>query len=117
MGDVVELECIINPSGIEPVDVKVLVLPDAVEEKTAGGIIMPEQARDRERMAQTRGTLVACGGGAFEDWNDNAYRPKPGERVIIDRYAGVRVEGADGENYQLINDTDVLAVLSREKEE
>lgn len=112
-----------NHSGIRPVDVKVLVLPDKVPEKE-GSIIVPESARDRLQMGQTRGTLIAVGEGAFQDWyeiqnynREESREPKPGARVIIDRYAGVKVDGADGLTYQLINDKDLLAVLSKEKQE
>lgn len=108
-------EAVVNMSGIKPVDLKVLVLPDPVDEKTGGGLYLPQETQARERMAQTTATLVACGGGAFKDWHEPW--PGPGNRVIIDRYAGVRADGADGEEYQLINDADILAVLIKEKEE
>lgn len=98
-----------SASGIVPVDVKVIVKPDPVEEKTAGGIIKPEMARDKEKYAATRGTLVAAGPNAFAEWGaGNA--PEPGSRVLYAQYAGSRFEGEDKADYIVMNDEDVIGV-------
>lgn len=101
-----------NQSGIDPVEYKVLVLPDPVEEVSKGGIVLSvESVKERERMAQVKGTLVAVGGNAFEDWNS---KPEPGNRVMIAKYAGVVAPGADGKEYRLCNDKDICAVITVE---
>jgi co-chaperonin GroES (HSP10) len=64
-----------NPSGIIPLDVKVLVKPDAVEEVTKGGIVVPESVRDKSKYAGTKATLVAAGPNAFKEWGENAGPP------------------------------------------
>lgn len=98
-----------NASGIAPVDVKVIVKPDPVEEKTAGGIILADTTKDREKYAATRGTLVAKGPNAFADWGgDNA--PEQGARVLYAQYAGSRFKGLDGDDFIVMNDEDVIGV-------
>lgn len=98
-----------NTSGINPLDVKVLVRPEAAEEKTAGGIIIPDTTRDQKDYAATRGHLLAKGPNAFADWGQgNA--PIDGARVLFAQYAGKRFKGDDGESYIVMNDEDVIGV-------
>jgi chaperonin GroES len=98
-----------NASGIQPVDVRILVKPDAAEEKTAGGIIIPDATKDRQKFATIKATVVAVGPNAFKDWGvGNGV--EPGGRVYVAQYAGARVKGDDGEEYVLMNDEDVTAV-------
>lgn len=95
-----------NESGIEPLEFKVLIRPKKVEEKTEGGIYLPDETRDRDKHAVMRGQLVAVGEIAFTepDW---LQKPKIGDWVIYDRYAGATVEGIDGETYRLMNDKEI----------
>lgn len=103
-----------NPSGIEPLDLKVLVRPDTAEEKTKGGIIIPDNTRDRNKFAVIKATLVQSGSNAFKEWGlGNA--PAPGARILMAQYAGARVKGQDGEEYVLMNDEDVIALIKEEK--
>jgi chaperonin GroES len=89
---------------------KVLVKPEEVEEKTKGGIYIPEQAKDKEKFAKQEGVLIAVGAIAFTD-PDWLERPRVGDRVLYDKYAGCTVKGKDGENYRIINDKEIGAVL------
>lgn len=93
--------------GIRPVEYRVLVRPDETERKSAGGIIIPDAPADRQEHAQTRGTLVAKGALAFEDWGADAL--DEGARVIFAKFAGVVIKGADGHEYRLITDKDISA--------
>lgn len=99
-----------NTSGIKPVEYKVLIKPEAVEKKSAGGIYIPEQVQDKEKYAKERGIIIAVSPNAFTDpdWID---KPEIGDKVIYDRYAGALVKGNDGEDYRLINDKEIGAVL------
>jgi chaperonin GroES len=99
-----------NVSGIVPADVKVLVYPDPVEEKTAGGIIRPDMLRDKEKYATTKATIVGIGAGAFLEWAESD-RPVVGARVVTAQYAGLRIKGNDGKEYVICNDDDIVAVL------
>lgn len=99
-----------NKSGIWPVEFKVLIEPVKVEEKTQGGIIIPDSAKDKKQWAMTKGRLIAVGSNAFTD-PDWHVRPEVGHMVMFDRYAGGLVEGDDGEEYRLINDKEISAIL------
>jgi chaperonin GroES len=101
-----------NTSGLVPVDLRILVKPDPVEEVTKGGIILADTSKDRAKYAATKATVVAVGANAFREWGDEALKPGPGDRVIFAQYTGAREKGADGDDYVVMNDADVLAVLS-----
>ena len=102
-----------NTSGIEPLDVRVLVRPDKVEEVTKGGIILAPTITEKEQFAAVKATLVAVGANAFSEAASNPAfaSPQPGERVMIAKYGGVNIKGDDGEEYRLLNDVDVVAIL------
>lgn len=104
-----------NPSGIQPVDMRVLVRPDPVEEVTAGGIIKPATSQEKEKYAGTKATLIAVGRNAFKDWGNDVLgpdaNPRPGARVHFAQYSGSRIKGDDGEDYVIMNDADLTAVL------
>jgi chaperonin GroES len=101
----------VNASGLAPVDMRIVVKPDPVEEVTAGGIIRPGQIVDKLKYAATRATLVAVGPNAFRDWSLHPEElPQPGARVLFAQYTGARERGDDGEDYIVMNDADLLAV-------
>jgi co-chaperonin GroES (HSP10) len=105
-------KAIVNTSGFEPLDLRVIVLPDEVEEKTVGGIILPEQHKDREKYAMMHGTLIAAGENAWEEAvarSPNFTKPVAGDRVVIAKYGGVLLTGKDGKDYRIMNDEDVVA--------
>ena len=106
-----------NTSGFDPLDLRVLVLPDAVEQKTAGGIILPVEAGEREKYAMIFGTLVAVGENAWEEaaGRSSAFaKPRPGDRVVYAKYGGIEIKGRDGKQYRLMNDEDVVGRVSGE---
>jgi chaperonin GroES len=92
---------------IKPVEYKVLVLPEVVEDKTEGGIFIPEQIKEKDQIAQCKATVVAVGGNAFEDWKGRI--PHEGDTVYMAKYAGYQVN-QEGKVYRLINDKDIAAV-------
>ena len=104
-------EKLINESGILPTGGHLLVLPKEIEEKTAGGIYLPQDARDKEQQAATEGTLIAIGKSAWTDLDDGNAWADVGDKISYARYAGVAMKGQDGQEYVLINDVDVLARL------
>jgi len=103
-----------NVSGITPLDLKILIKPDPVEEVSKGGIIMAPTATERAKFAQTKATVVAIGCNAFRDWGAQAAKPSAGSRVIIGQYSGARTKGVDGEEYVVCEDKDVLAIIEGE---
>jgi len=99
-----------NTSGIHPKGHRVLILPDPVEEITQSGIILSVgENRDRERLAQLKGTIVEVGNTAWLD------QPSPwaneGDHVIFGKYSGLIYQGADEKEYRIINDLDVVAIV------
>jgi len=103
-----------NKSGIQPIEYKVLVLPDILSDATVGGIIRPDRVKEIEQAAAVRGWLVAAGGKAFQDFGEPM--PKIGDRVQYAKYSGVHeVPGADGKQYILCNDKDIAAIITKEE--
>lgn len=110
-----------NPSGITPLDHRVLILHDPVEERTAGGIILPDSERDKKKYATTNATVIAVGGLAWSEAKHDAKVfgietrfPEPGDRVKVGRYTGDQHKGVDGREYTILNDSDVIALLTGE---
>lgn len=104
-----------NKSGISPTEYKVLVKTEETEEKTEGGIIIPDIVKDRNQSAATKGEIIDVSPLAFQydDWNGfEECIPRRGDKVAFARYSGVTIEGDDGIEYRLINDKDIAAVLT-----
>ena len=87
---------------IKPLADRVLVKPAAAEEKTAGGIIIPDTAKEKP----LQGEVLAVGQGT----KDEEMVLKAGDQVLYGKYAGTEVE-LDGEKYIIMRQSDVLAVL------
>lgn len=102
-----------NKSGITPVEFNVLIKQDDVTEKTEGGLIMPESAKDRERHSTTRGVIVAVSPLSFNEdvWPVNQERPKAGDRVAFAQHSGTFIKGTDDKEYRLVKDKDVMALI------
>lgn len=98
-------------AGLRPIDYNVIVLPDDVEERTKGGVFLPEEVRERDRYATRTGVLVEISPAAFvnADWPEGAALPAIGERVVFTKYSGA-VHEVDGKSYRIMKDKDVLAV-------
>jgi chaperonin GroES len=101
-------EC--NP-GLRPSEFNVIVLPETVEEKTKGGIILIDSAKDADKQAGQRGRLISVSPVAFDyaEFPDGE-KPAPGDIVRFAKFAGVLVQGLDGRDYRIIKDRDVMAV-------
>lgn len=88
-----------------------LILPEQVEEVSAGGIVLPEITQEREAMAQMYGTVIALGSHCFsgepEPWC------KVGDKVVFAIYAGQIFKGNDGKRYRLIRDKEIVAVVNK----
>lgn len=97
-----------NPSGITPLEFNVLIRPAPAEERTKGGLLIPEGVRDRNHHASERGEVIALAEAAFAEIGG---RPQVGQTVAIVRYGGTKVTGRDGEEYRIVKDKDVLAIV------
>lgn len=103
-----------NPSGINVIEYNVLLRQDGTETKTKGGIILSDDVLERKKHQETRGTIVAVSPMAFQfdDWPDGVEKPKPGDRVAFAMHAGTFIKGEDGEEYRVVKDRDVVAVIA-----
>ena len=88
---------------IQPLADRVLIKPVAAEEKTVGGIIIPDSAKEKP----LRGEVIAAGKGT----KDEEMVLKTGDQVLYGKYAGTELE-FEGEKFLIMRQSDVLAVLS-----
>ncbi|MFM7032394.1 MAG: co-chaperone GroES, partial [Bacteroidota bacterium] len=72
------------------------------EEKTAGGIIIPDTAKEKPQ----RGTVVAVGQGK----KDEPMTVKPGQTILYGKYSGTEVQ-IDGKDYLIMRESDIMAIL------
>lgn len=88
---------------IKPLADRVLIKPAPAEEKTVGGIIIPDTAKEKP----LQGSVIAAGNGT----KDEEMVLKAGDTVLYGKYSGTEVE-LDGEKYLIMRQSDVLAVLA-----
>ena len=88
--------------NIKPLADRVLILPAPAEEKTIGGIIIPDTAKEKP----LQGEVVAVGNGT----KDEEMVVKNGDTVLYGKYAGTEIE-LDGEKYLIMRQSDILAII------
>ena len=88
--------------NVKPLSDRVLILPDAAEEKTAGGLIIPDTAKEKPLA----GTVVAAGPGP----KDVTMEVKVGDHVLYGKYAGTEIR-IDGTDYLIMKQQDILAII------
>jgi chaperonin GroES len=97
-----------NPMAFRPLHDRVLVRRVEAEEKTAGGIIIPDSAQEKP----AEGEIVAAGNGARSD--DGKITPldvKVGDRVLFGKWSGTEVK-VDGEDLLIMKESDILGVIA-----
>lgn len=87
---------------LTPLADRVLVKPAEAETKTAGGIIIPDSAKEKPQ----RGTVVAVGNGK----KDEPMTVKVGDTVLYGKYAGTEVS-IDGKDYLMMRESDIFAIV------
>ncbi|MEI8006196.1 MAG: co-chaperone GroES [Bacteroidota bacterium] len=87
---------------IKPLADRVLVEPAQAEEKTAGGIIIPDTAKEKPQ----KGTVVAVGPGK----KDEPMTVKVGDVVLYGKYSGTEIT-VDGGNYLIMRESDIVAII------
>ena len=88
--------------SIKPLADRVLVKPAAAEEKTIGGIIIPDSAKEKP----LKGEVIAVGNGT----KDEEMILKKGDQVLYGKYAGTEIEW-EGEQFLIMRQSDVLAII------
>lgn len=96
-------------ASLKPLRDKVVVERSEAEEKTAGGIVLPDTAKDKPKQ----GTVIAVGPGrVLENGEVKALEVKKGDKVLFGSYAGSEVK-VDGKDYLIMNESDILAVIGK----
>jgi chaperonin GroES len=96
---------------ILPCGHRVLVKIDEVEEKTAGGIVLPKSTQSQQEEAGIFGTIVAVGETAWKDFGGRSWACV-GDRVMIAKYGGFIAQEPDtAEKFRILNDEDIVAVI------
>jgi chaperonin GroES len=95
--------------NFELFDDRVLVKPNAAEEKTAGGIIIPDTAKEKPQ----KGTVIAVGKGKYAEQTGNLIplNIKAGDVVMYGKYGGTEIN-LDGEDYLIMRASDILMKVS-----
>ena len=102
------LEVSMAQLNVRPLHDRILVRRMAEEEKTAGGIIIPDTAKEKPQ----RGEVVAAGKGRVtEDGKVLPLEVKVGDKILFGKYSGTELK-LDGKDYLMINENDVLGVLN-----
>jgi len=93
---------------LKPIGDKVVVKPKAEEEKTSGGIILPDTAKEKPQ----EGTVIAVGPGkVLENGERKPMSVKEGDTIIYSKYGGTEVT-VDGEEYIILDEDSILAIRS-----
>ncbi len=87
---------------IKPLADRVLVEPAQAEEKTSGGIIIPDTAKEKPQ----KGTIIAVGSGK----KDEPMTVKVGDLVLYGKYAGTEL-AFEGKEYLIMRESDILAII------
>jgi len=94
-------------SKMRPIGDRVVVKPAAKEEVTKSGIVIPDTAKEKPQ----EGTVIAVGSGRLLDNGDRApVDLRVGDRVLFAKYGGTEFK-LDGEEYLVLKENDILAVI------
>ena len=97
----------LNAAKLKPLGDRLLVRISEAEEKTAGGILLPDSSKEKPQM----GEVTEVGPGARLESGDRVpLEVKAGDRVLYSKYAGTELKLA-GEEYVLLREQDILATL------
>jgi len=93
--------------AVQPLGDKILVKRLEAEEKTKGGIVLPDSAKEKPR----EGKVLAVGPGkVLEDGKRSTMQVKKGDRILFNSYAGTEIK-VDGDELLIMGEDDVLAVV------
>jgi chaperonin GroES len=93
--------------AIRPLDDRVVVEPLEAAEKTQGGIVLPDSAKEKP----TKGKVISVGEGTLLDSGKRAeLLVKKGDKVLYGKYAGTEIT-VDGKDYLILKENDILAKI------
>lgn len=91
---------------IRPLHDRVIVKRIEEEEKTKGGIIIPDTAKEKPQ----EGRVVAVGSGKHEDGKVIPMDVKPGDKILFGKYSGTEIK-LDGEEHLILREDDILGII------
>ena len=92
---------------LRPLDDRIIVKPEEAEEKTAGGIVLPDAAKEKTLM----GKVIAVGPGKLLDSGKRAdVAVKKNDTVLFAKYGGNDIK-IDGVEYKILHDSDILCIV------
>jgi chaperonin GroES len=94
---------------LKPLGDRVVVQVIEGEDKTSGGILLPQTAKEKPQEAEV---LAVGPGKLLEDGKRSAMEVREGDRVIFAKYGGTEVK-SQGEEYLIISEKDILAIVER----
>lgn len=93
--------------NIKPLGDKVIVQRVEAEEKTAGGIVLPDTAKEKPK----RGIILAIGNGKLlDDGTRSEMQVKKNDEVLFTSYAGTEIK-VDGDEYMIMDESDILGIM------
>jgi chaperonin GroES len=93
--------------NLKPLEDRVIVRPLEAEQKTSGGIIIPDNAKEKPQ----KGEIIAVGPGKVSDKGAKIDMTlKKGDKVLYGKYSGTEVT-VDGKDYLIMRESDVLAII------
>ncbi|HLV31044.1 MAG TPA: co-chaperone GroES [Chitinispirillaceae bacterium] len=93
--------------NVKPLEDRVIIQPMEAEEKTAGGIIIPDAAKEKPQ----KGEVVEVGPGKINEKGQKMEMSlKKGDKVLFGKYSGTEIS-IDGNDYLIVRESDVLAVV------
>ena len=93
--------------AIKPLDDRVVVEPSEAEDKTAGGIVLPDTAKEKPQQ----GKVIAVGAGKLLDNGErSAPQVKVGDIVLVSKYGGDEIT-VDGKELKILRESDIMAKI------
>lgn len=96
--------------NFQPLGDRIIIKPLEPETKTKGGIVLPDTVKEKPQ----EGKVVAVGKGKILD-NGSVQKPevKEGDTVLYGKYSGTEVTTKDGEEYLIVREEDILAIVKK----
>lgn len=94
---------------LRPLDDRVVIKPSEAQDKTAGGIFLPDTAKEKPQIGKV---LWAGPGKINDDGKRVAMSVKPNDEVIYGKYTGNEIE-MDGQKYVIVRESDLLGILEK----
>lgn len=96
--------------NFQPLGDRIIIKPLEPENKTKGGIVLPDTVKEKPQ----EGKVVAVGKGKVLD-NGTVQKPevKEGDTVLYGKYSGTEVTTKDGEEYLIVREEDILAIVKK----